>query len=69
VCRRNGVAKTKNRRTRPKQKVEPFLLPPADSGAGAARRRAVLLARAVDYATIGIPRTDWPETMSKSEML
>ncbi|GBF99894.1 hypothetical protein Rsub_12690 [Raphidocelis subcapitata] len=64
-----GASVVAKLRRYPDLQVEPFLLPPADAGAGEARRRAVLLARGVDYATIGIPEQEWPEDMTRSEML
>jgi hypothetical protein len=52
----------------PSPQVEAFLLPPPDAGEGEAKRRAALLGRATEYATIGIPESDWPESMARPQL-
>lgn len=49
--------------------VDAFLMPPACSGAGEAKRRATLLSRRTEWRALGIPEELHPQSMTDEELM
>ncbi|WIA08499.1 hypothetical protein OEZ85_007934 [Tetradesmus obliquus] len=49
--------------------VDVFLMPPACSGAGEAKRRATLLSRRTEWRALGIPEELHPQSMTDEELI
>jgi hypothetical protein len=49
--------------------VDVFLMPPAGSGAGEAKRRSTLLSRRTEWRALGIPEELYPPSMTDEELM